>query len=128
MSLDTQATNDRNERLLVWAREHGEFRGQQAADMLGVKVQGIGPVLSSMVRSGDLLMRVHGSTRMYVVAEEEPEQDIIDIHGFEGTLKTDLSNRLDKLNEEAAQIDARRAEITTETERLTAALDVLKED
>jgi hypothetical protein len=124
VSVDT-VTNDRNERLLVWAREHGEFRGQQAADMLGVKVQGIGPVLSSMVRSGDLLMHVHGSTRMYVANDDEPEQDIIDIHGFESTLKTELTTELGKLTEEAAQIDARRAQITQDISRIEAGLKEL---
>jgi predicted transcriptional regulator len=127
MAIDTQTgTSDRNERLLAWALEHGEFRGQQAADHLGVKVQGIGPVLSSMVRNGDLLVRVHGSTRLYVAAaEEEPEQDIIDIHGFESTLKTELTTELGKLTEEAAQIDARRAQITQDISRIEAGLKEL---
>lgn len=125
MSIDTQATNDRNERVLTWAREHGEFRGQQAADMLGVKVQGIGPVLSSMVRNGDLLMRVHGSTRMYVANEEQAEEDIIDIFGFEKGLKDELTTELGKLTEEAAQIDARRAEITINIARIEAGLKEL---
>jgi predicted ArsR family transcriptional regulator len=132
VSLDTQ-TNDRNERVLSWAREHGEFRGKQAADMLGVKVQGIGPVLSSMVRNGELTLRVHGSQRFYSATEEQEAEappidpDALQRPDFEITLVNDLVEQSKALSEEHDQIVARQAELVDQKARIDAALEHLRD-
>jgi hypothetical protein len=132
MAVDTTVADARNERLLVWAREHGEeFRGGQAADALGVKVQGIGPVLASMVRAGDLTMSYHGSTRMYAVAEEQAEETPTIDPGklsdpeFETGLKDELSGYLTELNVEKEQIASRQQVVEDEIDKVQAAIGKL---
>ena len=130
--------SERNERLLVWARNHGEeFRGGQAADALGVKVQGIGPVLAAMVRKGELKMNYHGSTRMYAGGEvvEEGGDDSVD----GGELSNEeiggivSLNIVDKLKEDFEErqaniVDAEIPEAEQEVERATQALANLREE
>lgn len=131
MAIDTQAIDVRNERLLTWARGHGnEFRGGEAADALGVKVQGIGPVLASLVRSGDLTMNMHGSTRMYAAEETVEETPTIDPDKlrdpeFETGLKDELSGYLTELTEESERIAARQQVVADEIGKVQAAIGEL---
>ena len=126
-------SNLRTERLLTWARSHGEeFRGQQAADMLGVKVQGIGPVLASMVRRGDLKMAYHGSTRMYAAAEEGATTDGGELTNEEiggivsNNIVDGLRDDFNKRREDIVDTEIPAAE--QELERATQALNDLREE
>jgi len=87
--------SERNERLLTWAREHGEeFRGKEAADALGIKAQGIGPMLAAFVRKGDLKVGYHGSTRMYVAAEAEEDAGEMTNDEIAGITSLNISDKL----------------------------------
>lgn len=130
--MTAQVSSNRNERLLSWARGYGkEFRGKQAADVLGVKVQGIGPVLASMVRKGDLTVSYHGNTRMYVTAEEDgtidsniPTEEIGNIAS--NSIIDGLKNDFEDRREDIINTEIPTAE--QELEHATAALKGLREE
>jgi hypothetical protein len=128
-SAQTDSTTGKgfNERLLLWAREHGEeFKGGAAASAMGVSGQGIGPVLASMVRSGDLTVSVHGSKRVYAAAEETADvPDDGTVSDFELDIKGQMSTRLTQLKEEDEAMAARKKVIDVEIERLTNAIGEL---
>jgi hypothetical protein len=65
--------NARVERIIEWARERNdEFTGKEAADVLGMPYQGIGPVLAGMARRGELSVRddMASGLRVYSLAGE----------------------------------------------------------
>jgi DNA-binding MarR family transcriptional regulator len=61
----------RVEAVTTWARERGgEFTGAEAAEALGMKQQGVGPVLAGMVRRGEATVRddTASGRRVYTLA------------------------------------------------------------
>jgi predicted ArsR family transcriptional regulator len=121
---------DRATQLQQYAREHGEFTGGEAAALLGVKPQGIGPVLAALVRSGDLIVNYHGSKRLYAAAEETTEQPPVNpdalTSDFEDTLIRELGEEAEDLRIEHEKIIARQQMIEDERARIDAALAELR--
>jgi len=54
--------------ILEWGRERDEFTGREAAEQIGVKPQGVGPILAGMVRREEVHVRVREGERIYTVA------------------------------------------------------------
>lgn len=61
--------DDRVKKITAWARERGEeFRGQDAAPVVGMEPRGVGPILAGMARRGELNVREDGrGHRFYTV-------------------------------------------------------------
>lgn len=60
--------NDKSKAIAEWARERGDFTGKDAAEFLGIKTQGVGPVLAGMVRRGEATVREEDGSRIYTLA------------------------------------------------------------
>lgn len=115
---DTQpvetVTDNRADRILAWAREHGnEFKASEAADFLDVNTSSIGATLTAMVNAGKLTsyqrsyQRGEKRSKRKVYAIPTPLPD--DIRKllkpeFVPGLKDDLLKRLNKLDAEANRI------------------------
>lgn len=60
---------ERVERIKAWAKDRDGFRGGEAASVLDVPPQRVGPILAGMVRRGELIADGKGNGRRYSLAE-----------------------------------------------------------